>query len=303
MLGAKAIARAKLNLFLDVGDLRQDGYHEIRSIMQTLELSDELYFRRTDGANGKIVTRCSNSCVPCGEENLVFKAIKAFAMKTKVLDEEGIEVFINKRIPVGAGLAGGSADAAAAIVAMNNIWELDLSTRELIDAASLVGSDVPFCILGGTALVTGRGEKVESLNPLSGLKVVLASSGQEMSTEQVYERFDSLRSNSDFPDSGEVEGKFRALIEGIEKRDVSGIAAGLHNSLEFATIRRDLVIEYKKKAESAGAVAALMTGSGPCVFALVSGLEEAAEVAWELEKLAPVTIVTSFSDIGAQVLR
>jgi len=300
MLGAKVIARAKLNLFLDVGKKRPDGYHELRSIMQSLELADELYFRRTDGSTGRIVVKCNEERVPHGEENLVYKAVETFYRKTKVSEEGGIEVFINKRIPVGAGLAGGSADAAAAILAMNHIFELGLTTAALLDIASGVGSDVPFCLVGGTAVVTGRGEKVESLEPLPCYHVVLASSGLEVSTAEVYRRFDSLL-DEELPSSKEIERKFDSLLDGVKIRDIGGISANLHNSLEFATLQKDLVEEYKKVAKFAGAIAASMTGSGPCVFAIVSGLEEAAEVAWELEKTAPLIIVTSFSERGAQV--
>lgn len=159
MLGAKAVARAKINLFLDVGARREDGFHDIRSVMQSLELSDELYFRRTSGAAGKIVIRCNDRGVPASEDNLVWKAIEAFEAQTESMWDSGVEVLINKRIPVAAGLAGGSADAAAALLALNHIYELDLPVEILADIGARVGSDVPFCIRGGTALVSGRGRR------------------------------------------------------------------------------------------------------------------------------------------------
>ena len=123
MLGAKALARAKINLYLEVGRRRDDGYHDIRSVMQSLELSDELYFRRTSGRTGRIVIRSNDTKLPTGEDNLAWRAIEVFEESAGVRQEGGIEVLINKRIPVGAGLAGGSADAAAALMAMNHIQD------------------------------------------------------------------------------------------------------------------------------------------------------------------------------------
>jgi 4-diphosphocytidyl-2-C-methyl-D-erythritol kinase len=300
MLGAKAVARAKINLFLEVGALRQDGYHDIRSVMQSLELSDELYFRRTDGSGGKIVIRCNDPHVPATEGNLVYKAIEAFDAQTESMSGEGVEVLINKRIPAGAGLAGGSADAAAALQALNFIYELDIPTETLSEIGARIGSDVPFCILGGTSLVSGRGEKVEPLEALPPYQVVLASTGDEVSTRDVYERFDSLGAEAK-PVPEEMKAAFGALLDGIRDRDFKAIYLNLRNSLESATIATGQVESYKDVALKAGASAALMTGSGPTVFALVSGMEQAAEVAWELEKAAPITIVTSFSSRGAEV--
>lgn len=300
MLGAKAVARAKINLFLEVWPRRDDGYHEVRSVMQSLELSDELYFRRTDGSGGGIVIRCNDTGVPATSENLVWKAIEVFDERTASMSGSGIEVLINKRIPIGAGLAGGSADAAAALLAMNHIFEMEMPLHILAEMGALVGSDVPFCMLGGTALVTGRGELVEHLDPLPPYQVVLASTGKEVSTREVYERFDSLGPGSSAA-PGLTESTFKALLEGIKNRDFERIYPNLHNSLESATIARGRVEHYKDVARGAGASAALMTGSGPTVFALVSGMEQAAEVAWELEKAAPITIVTSFAGRGAEI--
>lgn len=301
MLGAKAVARSKINLFLSVGRRREDDYHEIKSVMQSLELSDELFLRRTDGSGGRITLRGSDRELPSGEDNIIWRAVEMFAGETGAMSEGGIEVFINKRIPIGAGLAGGSADAAATILAMNHIWELDLPMETLMELASKVGSDVPFCLQGGTALVTGRGDKVDALEPLPPFQVVLASPGDEVSTEEVYRRFDSLGPGAGLPGKEESEGVLATLLEGTKGHDFEGICSNLHNSLESATIATDRVEQYKSTALGAGASAALMTGSGSTVFALVIGMEEAAEVAWELEKVADITIITSFADRGAEI--
>jgi 4-diphosphocytidyl-2-C-methyl-D-erythritol kinase len=183
---------------------------------------------------------------------------------------------------------------------MNHIYELDLPADVLAEFGARVGSDVPFCVKGGTALVKGRGEVVEPLEPLPPFQVVLASTGEEASTREVYERFDSLGAGS-IPAPEETGRTLNALLDGVRNHDFEGIYLNLHNNLESATIATDLVEKYKKVARGAGASAALMTGSGPTVFALVSGIEQAAEVAWELEKAAPITIVTSFAGRGAEV--
>lgn len=300
MLGAKVIARAKLNLFLDVGERREDGYHEIRSVIQSLELSDELYFRRTEGERGRVNIRSSDSCLTTGEDNIVWRAAEEFASRTGVMRSGGIEVLINKRIPIGAGLAGGSADAAATLVAMNHIWELELGHDELMDIAGYVGSDVPFCLAGGTALVSGRGERVSRLESLPPYQVVLASPDEESSTAEVYRRFDELEPGG-APPAEELEAALRDIMDGIRKHDFDSICAGMRNALEPASTAGELVDRYREVALRGGASTAMMTGSGPTVFAIVNGFEQAAEVAWELGQVAPVTIITSFADRGAEL--
>ena len=300
MLGAKAIARAKINLFLQVGPRREDGYHEIHSVMQSLELYDELFFRRTDGSGGRVMLRCNNEDVPTSTDNLIWRAIEAFEGETGPIDG-GVEVFINKRIPLGAGLAGGSADAAATLLALDHMYELGLSTDTMMDIAARIGSDVPFCIQGGTVMATGRGERLEPLEQLPPFQVILATSDEEASTTEVYQRFDELLEDGELLREKEAEKALEALLEGVRKRDIDSVCSNLRNNLESATIAVDQVEQYKTVARGAGASAALMTGSGPTVFALVSGMDRVAEVAWELEKIAPITIVTCFSDCGAEV--
>lgn len=300
MLGAKALARAKINIFLKVGPRRADGYHDLVSVMQTIELADELYFRHTDGSDGRVLIRCSDKGVPVGEDNLVWRAVEVFSSRAGVMAEGGIEVFINKRIPIGAGLAGGSADAAATLMAMDRIWELGLPLEELMQMAAEVGSDVPFCLVGGTALARGRGEEVTRLKTLPGVTVVLGLSGEQQSTAEAYRRFDELDSE-DLPAEEQMNDTLERILESIERSDIVEAGVSLHNSLEFATIARARIQEYKDAAVGAGASAALMTGSGPAVFALVAGLEEASGVAREMGRLFPVTIITNFSDRGAEI--
>jgi 4-diphosphocytidyl-2-C-methyl-D-erythritol kinase len=301
MLGAKAVARAKINLFLQVGDLRGDGFHEVNAVMQALELSDELYFRRTDVASERVTIRCNETGVPTSADNLVCKAVEAFEEHARVMGSAGVDVLLNKRIPMGAGLGGGSADAAATLVAMNHIYELEMPMETLSEIGARVGSDVPFCLRGGTALATGRGEKIKQLDPLPPFQVVLAATTQETSTREVYARFDSLVSEGSISMNGDVDEALAGMLEGIGKHEFERIYPNMRNSLEPATVAVERVEEFKEAAMRSGAVAAMMTGSGSTVFALVAGMEQAAEVAWELGKSAPITIITSFADKGAEI--
>jgi 4-diphosphocytidyl-2-C-methyl-D-erythritol kinase len=302
MLGAKTIARAKLNLFLQVRDVREDGYHDIRSVMQSLELADELYLRRTEDATVRANVRCNDPDVPATTDNLVCKAVDEFEKHTMAMGTTGVDVLLNKRIPVGAGLGGGSADAAATLLALNEIYELELPLETLMQIGARVGSDVPFCLKGGTALATGRGEEILKLDNLPPFQVVLAACDEEVSTREVYERFDVLVAEGTASPDGEIDEAFDGLISGIERHEFANIYPNLRNSLESATIASCQVEEYKATALRAGAVAAMMTGSGSTVFALVTSMEHAAEVAWELGKAAPITIITSFADKGAEVV-
>ena len=301
MLGAKTVARAKINLFLQVRQRREDGYHEVKSVMQAIELSDELYFRRTDGSSGRVIIRCNDMSVPKTGENLICKAVEAFEAHTMAMGTSGVDVLLNKRIPIGAGLGGGSADAAATLVALNHIYELEMPMETLLEIGARIGSDVPFCLTGGTALATGRGEQIKQLDPLPPFQIVLAAVTQEISTREVYQRFDSLLEEGKAATSGDFDEALEALLSGIQKHEFDSIYPNMRNSLEPATVAAGRVEEFKEAAERAGAVAAMMTGSGSTVFALVTGMEQAAEVAWELGKAAPITIITSFADKGAEI--
>ncbi|MHB8895699.1 MAG: 4-(cytidine 5'-diphospho)-2-C-methyl-D-erythritol kinase [Candidatus Geothermincolia bacterium] len=301
MLGAKAVARAKINLFLQVGEAREDGYHDINSVMQSLELYDELYFRRTSGEFGRINIRCNDADVPVTEDNLVSRAIDAFDTHAGVIGSGGIDVLINKRIPIGAGLGGGSADAAATLLAMNHMYELEMPVETMMEIGGRIGSDIPFCLKGGTALATGRGEKIRALDPLPPFQVVLAAVTQQTSTREVYERFDRLVADRKTSSDGELETALEAMLAGIQKHEFEGIYPNMRNSLEPATVALERVKEFKETAMRSGAVAAMMSGSGSTVFALVAGMEQAAEVAWELGKAAPITIITNFAARGAEI--
>ncbi len=192
---------AKINLYLNVSKiLRPDGYHEIKSIMQSVSLSDELHFEvntnsghqeNPDNGNG-ISISCNNMEIPLNEKNLVHKAALLMLRNFGLMDQYRIKININKSIPIGAGLAGGSTNAAATIVAINELFDLKLSDEDMKKLGGEVGSDVPFCIEGGTALVEGRGEKISRLPALPFYWVIIAINGKKFLSGDVYDKFDLI---------------------------------------------------------------------------------------------------------------
>ena len=265
-------AFAKVNLTLDVLDKREDGYHNLRSIMQTVSLHDDVHV--TVGCEGWQI-HCYREVLPpdaeentepelvtCGlpqdRENLAWKAAEAFYARIGK-KPEGLEIFINKRIPLEAGLGGGSADAAAVLRGVNALYELGLTQAELCAYGAKLGSDIPFTIVGGTMLATGRGEVLEVLDPVPPFWVVLAKPKISVSTAWAYKHYDEQGAEQ-HPDNA-------AIIQAIAKRDRAGIASLLCNVLERVTIKQYPVIAaYKEWMMEKGALASMMSGSGPTVF-------------------------------------
>lgn len=249
-------AHAKINLSIDVLSRRADGYHDVRMIMQSVSLYDTLKFNICE--NG-IRLYCNSPDIPCNEKNIVFKMLNLIKEKYDI--SSGIEVDIEKRIPVAAGLAGGSTDAASAIIAANKIWNLGMSYDEMIALGREIGADVPFCIKGGTALSEGIGEKLTPLPPLPTTLVVLAKPPIQVSTRDVYQklRLDEIIVR---PDTNKI-------IEYIKEGNIRSIPDNLVNVLESVTIKRYPIIdEIKREMVQAGALGSLMSGSGPTVFGI-----------------------------------
>ncbi len=256
-------ARAKINLFLDVKGLRGDGYHEIITVMQPLELSDVLEISPLER---DVEVICEDPEVPSGQENIVYSA--GIKMKNKYNCHFGARIHVKKKIPVAAGLAGGSTDAAAAISALNRFWQINADLKELCQVAEMVGSDVPFCLLGRTALAQGRGEILTPLSPLQGYGVVLVKPPFGVSTSRVYSLYDSL--------SSKAEPEIGPLLQAVEKKDIQALSVNMYNALERVTIKLHPEIrEIKEALKAVGASGALMSGSGPTVFGLFSDLENA----------------------------
>lgn len=250
-------ALAKINLGLDVVRRREDGYHEVRMIMQTIHLYDRLDIKRTKERGIQIQTNLS--FLPVNENNLIYKAAKLLMDEFSITD--GVSVKLDKRIPVAAGMAGGSTDAAAMLIGVNRLFSLGLTKRELMERGVQIGADVPYCIMRGTALAEGIGEALSPLPPMVKCPVLIAKPSISVSTKFVYQNL-KLDDTTIHPD-------IDRLIDDIKAKNLHDIAAHMGNVLETVTIPNYPVIdEIKKHMLSNGAVGAMMSGSGPTVFGL-----------------------------------
>lgn len=250
-------ALAKINLGLDVVRRREDGYHEVRMIMQTIHLYDRLDIKRTKESGIQIQTNLS--FLPVNENNLIYKAAKLLMDEFSITD--GVSVKLDKRIPVAAGMAGGSTDAAAMLFGMNRLFSLGLTKRQLMERGVQIGADVPYCIMRGTALAEGIGEELSPLAPMVKCPVLIAKPSISVSTKFVYQNL-KLDDTTIHPD-------IDLLIDDIKAKNLHDIAAHMGNVLETVTIPNYPVIdEIKKHMLSHGAVGAMMSGSGPTVFGL-----------------------------------
>ena len=256
-------ALAKINLGLDVLGKREDGYHEVRMVMQTIHLYDRVEIKKTRSPHIHVETNLYY--LPVNEDNLVYRA--AILMKDEFQIKEGVRIVLQKFIPVAAGLAGGSSDAAAVLVGMNRIFNLGLKQNKLMELGLKIGADVPFCIMRGTALAEGIGEKLTALPPMPKCPVLIAKPAISVSTKAVYEGL-KLYDGMEHPD---IDG----VMEGIQQKDLKGVASHMGNILETVTIPMYPVIEdIKKLMLENGALNAMMSGSGPTVFGLFPNEKE-----------------------------
>lgn len=248
-------AYAKINLGLDVIGVRQDGYHEVRMIMQTVKLFDKLSFRLLEEDAIRIKTNLG--FLPTDENNLVYKAIRL--LKETYGVSEGIEVDLFKCIPVAAGMAGGSSDCAAALIGASRLFKLNLDKKKLMEYGVKLGADVPYCIMRGTALSEGIGEILTPLPSIPDCYILIAKPPISVSTKFVYEHFDT-QENVVHPD---IDG----MVDAIYHKDLEGIIKRFGNVLETVTIPEYPVIdEIKQLMMEKGAMNAMMSGSGPTVF-------------------------------------
>ncbi|TXC85037.1 4-(cytidine 5'-diphospho)-2-C-methyl-D-erythritol kinase [Metabacillus litoralis] len=250
-------APAKINLSLDVLHKREDGFHEVEMIMTTIDLADRVELVDLPYEDIRIVSH--NRFVPDDQRNLAYQAAKL--LKERYNIKKGISISITKTIPVAAGLAGGSSDAAATLRGLNRLWKLGLSLDELAQLGAEIGSDVAFCVYGGTALATGRGEIIQHINPPPHCWVVLAKPTIGVSTADVYKnlKVDSIK----HPD-------VRGMVQALEAGDYDGICDLMGNVLESVTLHmHPEVANIKDQMKRFGADAVLMSGSGPTVFGLV----------------------------------
>ncbi|MBU8658436.1 4-(cytidine 5'-diphospho)-2-C-methyl-D-erythritol kinase [Bacillus pumilus] len=250
-------APAKINLSLDVHGKRPDGYHEVEMVMTTIDLADRLELTELD--KDEIRVSSHNRFVPDDQRNLAYQAAKL--LKTRFGIQKGVSIVITKTIPVAAGLAGGSSDAAAALRGLNRLWKLNLTLDELAELGAEIGSDVSFCVHGGTALATGRGEKLKHIVTPPHCWVILAKPVIGVSTAEVYRQYDA--SKVEHPN---VE----RMIEAIEAKDYKEMCGSLGNVLESVTLKMYPEVDMiKRQMKRFGADAVLMSGSGPTVFGLI----------------------------------
>ncbi|MDO5417132.1 MAG: 4-(cytidine 5'-diphospho)-2-C-methyl-D-erythritol kinase [Lachnospiraceae bacterium] len=286
----KLKAYGKINLALDVLRRREDGYHDVRMIMQTVGIYDQVDLMRRKEPG--ITVETNLSYLPVNENNLVYQAAALLMDEFQV--EQGLHIRLKKFLPVAAGMAGGSSDAAAVLFGVNKMFRLGLSREELMERGVKIGADVPYCILRGTALSEGIGEMLTPLPPMPQCQIVIAKPGIAVSTKYVYE---NLHANDlkkeQHPD---IDG----MVEAIRRQDIYQIAGKFGNVLELVTAEKYPVIEkIKDVMREYGAVNALMSGSGPTVFGLFTNPKAAQDAYEELRygkasQLAKQVYLTNF---------
>jgi len=251
----KIKAYAKINIALDVVGKRDDGYHLLRMIMQTIDLYDSIEIEKI---NSGIKLKCNKHYVPTDERNLAYKAAKLFKETYSIND--GVEIELIKNIPVSAGLAGGSTDAAGVLKLMNKIFDVNANDDELKALGLKLGADVPYCISGGTALCEGIGEQITQLKPFKDKILVLIKPPFGVSTKEVYRNFDLSKVI--------FHPRIKLLIESMENDDIYFVANNMKNLLENVTLRKHRVItSIKEDVKLNGSIGTMMSGSGPTVFA------------------------------------
>lgn len=259
----KMRAYAKVNISLDVVGKKEDGYHLLRMIMQNIDLYDEIIVEKQ---NKDIIIECNKNYVPTDSRNLAYKAAMAFKERYNIT--EGVKIKIFKNIPVSAGLAGGSTDAAAVLKIMNELFEVNASKEELMELGLKLGADIPYCIQGGTALCEGIGEIITPLKPFKDKIIVLVKPSFGVSTKEVYKNFD-MEKVKKHPET-------EALMNAMAEDDLRYVAYNMRNLLENVTLKKHKVlINLKEEMNKCGAINSMMSGSGPTVFAFFDDMLKA----------------------------
>jgi 4-diphosphocytidyl-2-C-methyl-D-erythritol kinase len=283
------LAPAKINLHLEILGLRSDNFHELAMVMQSVELADLVEVK--DSVDDRIILHCDVAEVPQDETNLAYRA--AVLIRQYCGRSEGVEITLHKRIPMAAGLAGGSGNAAAVLVGLNLLWDLGLTVAQLQSIGAELGSDVPFCISGGTAIATGRGEKITNISPLQQGAVVLGKyRSLSVSTPWAYGAY-----RQQFGDSYAVDEELVAkskgihqikLIEAIKQQEITTIGKLLHNDLERVVLPEyPLVAQLREAFGKTDNLGVMMSGSGPTIFALTRDLEGAESISQAVRHQIP----------------
>ena len=287
-------AFAKINLGLDVLGKREDGYHEVRMIMQTIRMYDQLDMRKSVEPGIHLTT--NKKYIPVDENNLVWRAAKLMMDTCGII--EGVSIHLHKVIPVAAGMAGGSSDAAATLVGMNRLFHCGLSKEKLMELAVQIGADVPYCVLRGTALAEGIGEKLTVLPPMPDCWILIGKPGISVSTKYVYTTLD-LNTDTVHPD---IDGMKKALEDG----NLYGITERMGNVLQDVTIPAYPEVErIKEQMKALGAVNAMMSGSGPTVFGIFDNEEKAQKACQKLRESGScqqVFLTVPFNNYGGKTI-
>ncbi len=283
-------ALAKINLGLDVLRKREDGYHEVRMVMQTIQMYDVINLYKTSRPG--IWLRTNLPYIPTDERNLVYKAAELLMREFHI--RGGLRIDLQKFIPVSAGLAGGSSDAAATLVAVNRMFHLHLSKKELMKRGLSIGADVPYCVMRGTALAEGIGEKLTPLPPAPGCFVLVGKPAVNVSTKQAYESL-HLEKIARHPD-------IHSLVQGIQAQDLAAMIPHMENVFEPGITREDPVIgQIRELMLEKGALHAMMSGSGPTVFGLFdswAAIQRAANALRESQMARTVFATRFFNNKG-----
>ncbi|MEK7793458.1 MAG: 4-(cytidine 5'-diphospho)-2-C-methyl-D-erythritol kinase [Candidatus Hydrogenedentota bacterium] len=252
---------AKINLYLDVLGKRPDGYHDLETIFQSVDLFDEI---ELDLAEGDVLLTCEHQGVPQGEDNLVVRAARLLQRETG--HRGGARIHLHKRIPIGAGLAGGSGNAAAALVGLNILWDLRVSPAQLLELGLELGSDVPFCLTGGTQAATGRGEVLEALTPIENVWFALVHPPIHVSTASVFND-PAITCSNERPESGKTPS-FQRAIEYVRRGEWAGAVFNRLGPIVFT--RHPELAEAKSRLIASGCIAAVMSGTGPTLVGVFS---------------------------------
>ena len=259
----KIKAYGKVNISLDVVGKREDGYHLLSMIMQNIDLYDEIEVEKQQCG---ITLECNKSYVPVDNRNLAYKAAEIFKERYDIVD--GVKINIEKNIPVSAGLAGGSTDAAAVLKVMNKLFNVNATEEELMELGLKLGADIPYCIHGGTALCEGIGEIITPIKSFRDKIIVLVKPAFGVSTKEVYKNF-NLEKVKQHPRTAEI-------INAIENDDLNFVASNMKNLLENVTLRKHkILIKIKEEMNACGAINSMMSGSGPTVFAFFDDMLKA----------------------------
>lgn len=292
MSGVKVITRGKINISIDVLNKRDDGFHNVEMIMQTLDIKDYIYIKELDNDIIKIDSDCV--FIPCNEENLVYKAAQLIKKTYNI--KKGLEIYIDKNIPVAAGMAGGSSNAAGVLKALDYMWSLNIEDQKLKELGATLGSDIPFCMEGGAALATNKGEKLKKVKSLDNIWVLISKPSISISTPWVYK-------NLNLEDI-KIRPNTNKILNSLENNDIYEISKEMVNVLETVTIKECKDIDIiKNKMIEFGALNSMMTGSGPTVFGFFKNYKQAKDACLNLKKFYKHTLVTKTFSGGIEIER